>query len=107
MIEAKYCPRCQGGNQEYAAECLFCGQELAVEKTRGGILFGIGVVLLAASFIVWALAILGMVVEDDPVPVMQDWIEVIIGLLVMTIVPIGIGAFLVLRKANAPGHDVL
>ena len=58
-------------------------------------------------FIVGSMAILGLAGEDDPRPKAEDWVSLLVGLALLTTVPIGFGAFLVLRKGYSKWKDVV
>jgi len=68
-------------------------------KEAGGLVwYWLGILLVVCCAIAWALLLIGISVDSE------DWTDVILGGVIITVIPLALGVFLIKRRRKVPSH---
>ena len=92
MANIVTCPNCQSEVVEDSEYCSWCGEGLPPQRGSRGVWSWLGVWLLACCAIFWLLVLI--IMAADP----EDWLDLLIGGAIISVVPILLGIFLMKRR---------
>ena len=92
------CPNCRFEIQEGSDFCSECGYRLPAQGGGGLVWYWLGILLVVCCAIAWALLLIGISVDSE------DWPDVILGGVIITVISLALGVFLIKRRRKVPSH---